>query len=170
MTAVADSTTRIQCGVVAAIAVTSLLACIDAPRDVSRRETGPQPVVCLEYLGETDRPILPVVIAESEASAKAYITDRSGDRSLAHAPVTLTATDAIACIRGAVPAPGRTQEARSLLKVRLWTREHGERCGHLSAPDAAVFLRAAMRCLNESSAGSGDVLNTLLSLAERPDR
>lgn len=170
MTAVADSTTRIQCGVVAAIAVTSLLACIDAPRDVSRRETGPQPVVCLEYLGETDRPVLPIVLADSEASARAYIRDHSGDRSLAHATVTLTATDALACIREALPGHGQPQERSSLVKARVWTQEHGERCAYLSDLDATAFLRAARRCLNESSAGSGDVLNTLLSLAERPGR
>jgi len=167
---VADRTIRIQCGVVAAIAVTAILACADAPRELSRSATGSQPVLCLEYLGATDRPVLPVVIADSEASANAYIRERSGDRSLTHTPVTLTATDAIACIRGAVPDLGQRQERSSLLKVRVWTHENGERCGHLSAPDAAVFLRAAMRCLNESSAGSGDVLNTLLSLAERPGR
>ncbi len=170
MTAVADSTTRIQCGVVAAIAVTAILACSETPRDLSRRETGAQLVVCLEYLGETDRPILPFVISDSEASVDAYIRDRAGDRSLAHASVTLTASDGLACIRGSLPALGQQQERSSLLKVRLWTREHGEHCGHLSAPDAAAFLRAARRCLNESSAGSGDVLNILLGLAERPGR
>jgi len=159
---------RIQCGVVAAIAVTAILSCAEAPRDLSRSESSENPVVCLEYLGETDRPVLPVLIAGSEASANEYIRYRDGDRSLAHATVALTATGALACIREALPAHGQPQERSSLVTVRVWTREHGERCGYLSDLDAAEFLRAARRCLNESSAGSGDALNTLLSLAERP--
>ncbi len=118
-------------------------------------------VVCLEYLGPTDRPVPPVILAAKLADARAFVRANPEKQNLRWARQVAASREALDCAQSHLP--GRAESAKdALLSVRVW-REKSSHEARLDGGHGLKLLRALQRCLEQDSAEAASELNALIT-------
>lgn len=153
--------------VVMAVAVVPVaLACGQAgPGSGSSQPSGPPrwpagQVVCLDFLGPTDRPVFPVILAAKTEDADAFVRAHGDRQILRFARRVIAGREVLDCAQGCLPGPPGSSSDRALLGVRIWTKKAAREI-RLDGPQALPVLQALQKCLRKQSAEAASELNTL---------
>ncbi|MEJ5298031.1 MAG: hypothetical protein WHZ52_08340 [Armatimonadota bacterium] len=118
-------------------------------------------VVCLEYLGPSDRPVPPVILAAKAADADAFVRASQEKKDLSLARRVVVSREALDCAQGYLPGSVRSVKD-ALLSVRVW-REKNDYDARLQGGRGLELLKALQVCLRKDSPEAASELNALIT-------
>ncbi len=118
-------------------------------------------VVCLEYLGPTDRSLPPVLLAASRADIQRFLRAHAGNPAFVAARRVVASGDALDCAAGCIP--GRPESAKdALLLIRVWTPEESYDI-RVAGERGLDLMRSLQKCLAKDSAETASELNGIIA-------
>lgn len=118
-------------------------------------------VVCLEYLGPSDRPVPPVILAAKAADADAFVRASQEKKDLSLARRVVVSREALDCAQGYLPGSVRSVKD-ALLSVRVWREKNGYDA-RLQGGRGLEILKALQVCLRKDSPEAASELNALIT-------
>ncbi|BCW99488.1 MAG: hypothetical protein KatS3mg024_2315 [Armatimonadota bacterium] len=127
-------------------------------------------VICLEYLGPSDRSVPPVILAAKSADVDAFLRTGQGKKIHSVARRVVASRQALDCAQGHLPSSA-TSAQDPLLSVKIW-REKSSYEARLAGQRGVELLKALQACLQRDSAEAASELNGLITFIrmemERP--
>jgi hypothetical protein len=130
-------------------------------------------VLAFSYLGDTDRPVFPTLVGNSQAAIGHFLSAHSKDPLIPHGLQVVATAEGMAAIANVLKTaeeklkPAKSKEtAQPLLSVSDWSAT-AERTAQFPALAGLALLRSAAQCLKKSDAKPAGSLDALIILLSR---